>query len=267
MIFIDTKKRFQADPRPFRFLDLPRELRELVYFWALCGDRREIRVFDNYYWREVIDYDISTSLLRANRQIFEEAEPILYKTHTFDLSVHIDKGLGFLQGLSARARVSIPAIHVEPWFPLKQLKQCCVPSLRDSYDIVGDWGRLCRYIADNMSLHTICFDLFIRAVTRDFRNEQWVKDFVQIQGIHTLKQRPGRLAHERHEMYKNWEPDEQPNNILNLRLQELLKYLNLRMLRRDIPQPESSNWDVGRSYFGGECFTGKTLEDDEEPGF
>lgn len=67
---------------PFRFLDLPMELRMMTYEFLLCTKDREICFRDNSVPNET---DLYPSILRVNRQVYSEATPVLYDSNVFEL--------------------------------------------------------------------------------------------------------------------------------------------------------------------------------------
>lgn len=235
-----------------------------MYYWALYHDEREICLqtpdmsfLDIHETPTMAVQDINTPLLRANRQIHKEAEPILYKSRSFDFYIFLREGLNFLQKLSSRARAHITSVSMELRFLLYQRDD---PDWDPSNNFVEQWGKLCRYISQNLHVSEVSFDVLVRGVPRDFKNEQWVKDFVQIQGLSRLSQRAGFMDAHRWRMCKDGEGEVEPNNILHMRLQALLAYLNSEMLRGDLTQPEPGVWDYDHDYPASIC-----LRDDEEP--
>jgi len=89
---------------------LPLENRLQVYYYALLGEGTTVFVHD--YDCSDTERDITTALLRTNRQVHGEAEPILYQTHTFDFDEHLEEGIALLQSISETACFSIRSVSM-----------------------------------------------------------------------------------------------------------------------------------------------------------
>ena len=78
---------------PFRFLDLPRELRDKIYEQVFPSHRGFVRFFNKYAPQEgeIRPTNMKVNLLYSCRQIYTEALPILYKVNTFCLSPLVSK--------------------------------------------------------------------------------------------------------------------------------------------------------------------------------
>lgn len=63
---------------PFRFLDLPGEIRNKIYFFALANSRP-------FTIKLQFGGSNTTALLRTNKQIYNEASSIFYRQNTFCL--------------------------------------------------------------------------------------------------------------------------------------------------------------------------------------
>jgi hypothetical protein len=93
-----TKPAARGRPRnraivPFRFLDLPRELRDKIYELVFPSDRGFVRFFNKYSPQEgkIRPTNMKINLLFSCRQIYTEALPILYKVNTFCISSLVSK--------------------------------------------------------------------------------------------------------------------------------------------------------------------------------
>ena len=86
------------------------------------------------------------------------------------------------------------------------------------------------------------FDALVLAVPANFPNEALVLEFIQIKGLSSISQSPGTLACYRYAMSKDGEPDEEPNNLLQSRMNALLAYLRSEMLDRSAPPQSNDEW-------------------------
>lgn len=201
------------------------------------------------------DKDITAGLLRTNRQVHSEAEPILYENCALDFEENIQQGDDFLQSISEVARLSIRSVSVVLLY-FHKLRQ------EDGWEFsyVEDWVMACQYFANNLRLRTLNFDTFVRAVPKDFQSELWVKALVQIQRLQRLEQRPSNvLTYIKGIMVKEGEGDKWPNNILEARLTALLRYLKSKVLAHPASHPETDDWKTR----GGSNH--QYFSDDEEP--
>ena len=196
----DAKQRLRADPRPFPFLHLPLEIRLQVYKHAFANLQTvEIDLYRNSRGRSdpltcfFVDCnfvvqagkggfgkDISTALLLPNRQIFDEAEPVLYQTPTITIGFYLRKGLEFLQSLSPRARRNIRAVDVALPY-----RCCCGLEHPLQY-----WRNLYAYMSQNLQLRVLFFNVSLRAIPANFAAEVWMKDLVKMRELKHLVQLP-----------------------------------------------------------------------------
>ena len=109
-----------------------------------------------------------------------------------------------------------------------------------------------------LHLRELRFDALVLAVPANFLNEALVLEFIQIKGLSSTSQSPGTLACYRYAMSKDGEPDEEPNNLLQSRMNALLAYLRSEMLDRSAPPQSNDEWVW-------EGPGNQTLWDDEEP--
>ena len=172
--------------------------------------------------------DIDTALLLTNRQIFDEAEPILYQTRFIQIGVYLHKGLEFLESLSPRARGNIRAVHID-------LRYWCFCGLGIDHNLQY-WSNLCGYISTNLQLHDLSFNVSEEAVPANFADAAWVKYLIKIRGIKRLVQCDFvylGVTHFRsyHDSESDSESDSEAIELLDLRLQALLRYLRSEMCR------------------------------------
>ena len=182
--------------------------------------------------------DIDTALLLTNRQIFDEAEPILYKTRFIQIGVYLHKGFEFLESLSPRARRNIRAVYIS-------LPYWCICGLGIDHNLQY-WCKLCAYMSQNLQLRDLAFNVSENAVPANFADEAWVKDLIKIRELKRLVQ--CNFIYQGHTHFKPYsdsesdvetyydsdndsesEPD--PTQVLNSRLQALLRYLRSEMCR------------------------------------
>ena len=78
---------------PFRFLDLPRELRDKIYELVFPSHRGFVRFFNKNdpEGGEIRRANMKINLLFSCRQIYTEALPTLYKVNTFCISMLVSK--------------------------------------------------------------------------------------------------------------------------------------------------------------------------------
>ena len=181
--------------------------------------------------------DIATALIRSNRHVFNEAEPLLYQFHCFSFEGCGDDGISFLHHISCRARQSIRRIRLELWGRLRRFDNS-----KWNRDRLTSRSKVCTYIANNLHLRELRFDAIVLAVLANFPNEALALEFIQIKGLSSISQSPGTLACYRYAMSKDGEPDEGPNNLLQSRMNALLAYLRSEMLDRSAPPQSNDEW-------------------------
>ena len=180
--------------------------------------------------------DIDSALLLTNRQIFDEAEPILYQTRFIQIGVYLHKGFEFLESLSPRARRNIRAVYIS-------LPYWCICGLGIDHNLQY-WSKLCAYISQNLQLRDLAFNVSEKAVPASFADEAWVKDLIKIRELKRLVQCNFiYLGHTNVEPYYDSESDvepyydsesvsesePEPKDVLGSRLQALLRHLKLEM--------------------------------------
>ena len=172
--------------------------------------------------------DIDTALLLTNRQIFDEAEPILYQTRFIKIGIYLDKGLKFLESLSPRARQNIRAVHIV--LPYK-----CICGLGIDHNLYY-WCKLCAYMSQNLQLHVLSLNVSLRAIPANFTEEAWVKDLIKLRQLKSLVQcdftfvgDPEVIAAT--DAGSDSESEADPRRGCYFRLQALLSYLRSKMCR------------------------------------
>lgn len=222
---------------------MPLEIRLEVYHYALVGKYREVECeslnFDAQYEDFQYEHGSTVTILRVNRQVFHEAEPILYQSRSFDFAYKPQRGLDFLQGISKRARLSIRCINMDFGFHPVLVKN-------DNWNIppyYEEWDAACAYISDNLSIKELSFDCYSAAVPADFRNVHWVNGLVRIRGLKKLSQKPRHLPLMRHYVDNCSGYDHSPDKVTQARMSGLLKYLRSEMLEAGAARTESIAWD------------------------
>jgi hypothetical protein len=104
-----------ARDQPFRFMDLPGELRNKIFHILLCSfsDSATPRVHDpKYPDRIVTTHTIDTAILRTNSQVHREAYDVMVKTNRF-VQVKFAGEVDFLDRLT---RVDLPIVTANQAF-------------------------------------------------------------------------------------------------------------------------------------------------------
>lgn len=229
-------------------MKLPAELREQVYRELLIGAGQRIVVFDGsvfgngalLMWSRscmiegpnVYGKDITTTLLRTNRRIYDEALPVLYQSHAFDFGIDVHNIAPFFDQISFAARQNVHCIHMELLRygidrPLRS-----VPG-RDINDNCLAWSGACAYIADHLRVKELSFNINF-TIHQDFQRFRWVKDLAQMRGLqavfhrnspnkHGLKSTEASVLLANQMSRHNWGTDQ-------YRWDALLEYLSSEML-------------------------------------
>ena len=196
--------RFQVDPSPFPFEQLPPELRLRVYREALRGHLRDgvayggkISVTCNrnkkfqYQWdgqQKGDSKDINTSILATNRLVNNEAIHVLYQLHTFDFKNNAGSVVLFMRTMSKEARKNIHGIAMQ--LHDKGEPDHCCGGLDNAWGKGPDnqiaWEKACTYIAENVTVKELTLTINVK-VAADFRSLQWVKALVRIKGLKRLR--------------------------------------------------------------------------------
>lgn len=195
--------RFQADPSPFPFEQLPPELRLKVYREAFRGPTYnelayggKVDVFCNRNGDFQCRFDgqqkgdskeTNISLLATNRLVNHEAIHVLYQLHTFDFTKHVGGVVPFLRSLSAEARQNLHGIAME-LRDKRQPDHCCggfVDAWGTGPDNQAAWGIACSYIAANAKVKELSLTINVK-VPKKFQSLKWVKALITIKGLKRL---------------------------------------------------------------------------------
>jgi hypothetical protein len=96
---------------PFRFLDLPAELRNNIYGLLLCSFGEPSSALDNNFFpclRTISTSSVDPTILRTSSQIYREAYDTMLKTNQF-IKVNCTSGLGLTTILRNKR---IPTVHM-----------------------------------------------------------------------------------------------------------------------------------------------------------
>lgn len=131
---------------------------------------------------------INTAILRSSRALHEEAEPFLYQLHEFDFSVDVFGVVSFLRSVSHNARQNISCLTM---YLNMYLNEDIADSPHSSelkatsrFNLLH-WGLTCSYVAQNVRLRELAFELSEEA-SDNFRHLSWVQDMAQIKGLRKL---------------------------------------------------------------------------------
>lgn len=184
-----------------------------MYSYTLAGTGRQIKIFDgagNHEYRpwkkthivsakhllpfsspEFENYnqgelEIDAAILRTCHQIHDEAEPKLYRLHDFGFGTNTPSILSFLQTVSHQARRNIRCIGMG-FVAWSHIEGSLDRLMMQDYQ---NWSIACSYIAENLTLHELVFDLDIPVQSSGF--EQWdgIEDLLKITGLKRLTQQP-----------------------------------------------------------------------------
>lgn len=82
----------------FRFLDLPRELRDCIYLYVLCPSSQQPHVVWSAHRGRLRSLAIVSALLRANKQVYYEAKAYLYEKSKATCQIDFGGGNGAIHG-------------------------------------------------------------------------------------------------------------------------------------------------------------------------
>ena len=68
-----------------QFLELPAEIRELIYGWALKSDKPTVTFLLDYHQRDVYTEGVQPALTRVSKQVRKESLPVFYASNDFVL--------------------------------------------------------------------------------------------------------------------------------------------------------------------------------------
>ena len=149
--------------------------------------------------------DITTGLLRVSKSIYSEAVPILYQSHTFDFGVDVFGIVPFLRKMTPLAQANVCSIHMEHC--TLGTDQTFTSALEGPWHVrenTQDWPGACGYIADNLRLKELSINVNtegLKSITSPFdppfnpSNLDWVRDLVQIRGLHKMSYHVSRHGH------------------------------------------------------------------------
>ncbi len=187
--------------------------------------------------------DINVGLLRTCRQLFDEAEPILYQSQRFNFRTRESDVLLFLKALSERGRRNIDYLGLDLWYLFHPIENNTW--LRED---LRNWGEICSYVADHLSLRKLRFDICVEAVPDDFKNAvsaRWIQNMVRIKNLDTLTQGSEETsASLRKDLLAFGEPTRKLDETLRSRLQALLEYLKTEMVRGYIARRQVETWNT-----------------------
>ncbi|KAI9701130.1 MAG: hypothetical protein M1836_001799 [Candelina mexicana] len=161
-------------PQPFRFLDLPRELRDQIYQHSLVSDGY-IQHPAKYKFQAIPE--LGVNLLRTCRQIHNEASQVLYGYNTFQIRPSDTKrgrpGVGWLDQFGTHNCANIKRIEIVTRglarFTYAQLEKLCaaLPNLttivvvvlwRIIEDSAADWLRINCLLQNKPQTASIAWD-------------------------------------------------------------------------------------------------------------
>ena len=158
--------------------------------------------------RSIYGKDITTGLLRVSKSIYSEAVPILYQSHTFDFGVDVFGIVPFLRKMTPLAQANVSSIHMEHCtLGTDQKFTCPLAPLEEPWHVrenTQDWPGACRYIADNLQFKELSINVNtegLKSITSPCdpsfnpSNLDWVRDLVQIRGLHKISYHVSRHGH------------------------------------------------------------------------
>lgn len=188
--------------------------------------------------------EIDVAILRACRQIHDEAEPTLYRLHDFAFGDETPYIVEFLEELSPRARENIRCISMT--FAAKS-KYGGRPDRVEMRNF-QHWRCACAYIASELQLHELIFDLDVPSQRSHFDRIECIRALRQITNLKKLTQT---------RMIRNHTPPRSDRPLLGVRhgtvtavgkhewlrdMDDLLLFLVQRMVRPDCFPQDPIRW-------------------------
>lgn len=247
---------------------LPVEIRQQVYSHMLAGTGRQVKIFgaaDNHEyvpWKMTKihsakhiskswsiafenhsqgELEIDAGILRTCHRIHDEAEPTLYRLHDFGFGTNTPSIVSFLQTISDRARQNIHCIGLAfvAWTRMDGVLR------RLMMQDFENWSFACGYVAENLQLDELVFDLDIPTQVSNFEQWRCIQGLLRITGLKRLTQQP--LFEENSLRYRALidgavVPVRKPEWLD--RMNTLLPFLVERMVRKDVIPQELVRWRV-----------------------
>ena len=190
-----NSKNLRTPKKPFRLLDLPREVRNRIYTFALGGGspsgKERLPTHTISIRRDCFFNPRCTrSLVVVNRQIYEEALPLLYNSKIFKF-MDVECVWGWLGLRSARAREAVQHIQLMLGIETTGFAPSLARRRRGRTLEISPQQTLhdtCRYLADNLTLKTlrISFTGPASMVCSSFHQTKWARSLYQITGLERL---------------------------------------------------------------------------------
>ena len=146
--------------KPFRFLDLPAEIRLLIYKFVV----ESISIYEIYPCCPVNDLP---AILLANKQINREANLVFYENATFMTDYW---WFSWIDGLPPKCRNKIKRIRIEPWLGSRTMKPRSYSPDKVQQEI--DEIKRC---GESSGIHIEPGVLWVRA--RDEDGDRWTNEF------------------------------------------------------------------------------------------
>lgn len=186
------------------------------------------------------ELEIDAAILRTCQKIHDEAEPTLYQLHDFDFGTNTPSIVSFLEIVSDQARRNIRCIGMAfvAWSNVGgSLGQLMIQDRQN-------WSFACSYMAENLQLRELVFDLDIPTQSSGF--EQWdcIQDLLKITDLKILTQRPvyGGIWRQSYRARIDGEVVTVRRREWMRSMNALLRFLVERMVRKDCTPQEKPLW-------------------------